>query len=96
MPLRAVGNLREGSGFDVLTLRPASTAGPRVVGILLIMLLVRSLPISHSERPFVRQCQHVLQQFYFGDDLLFVHSVRSDVSVAFKPLNSDGSNGSRM
>lgn len=27
MPLRAVGNLREGSGFDVLTLRPASTAG---------------------------------------------------------------------
>jgi hypothetical protein len=43
------------------------------------MLLVRRLPIRHAERPFIRQSDDMLKQLYFGDDLLGVHCLNTDV-----------------
>ena len=37
------------------------------------MLLVRRLPIRHTERSFVPQRIYPLQQLYFGNDPLAVH-----------------------
>lgn len=49
---------------------------PWIIGVRLIMLLVRSLPVGHPERPIVRQPEYLLQQLNLGYGLLDVHTVQ--------------------
>jgi hypothetical protein len=52
------------------------------------VLLIRRFPIGHLERPFIRKPEYVLQQLYFGDDLLGV--LMPVATVGFRPRKTSG------